>query len=133
MKPKEITEKNFEQEVAREGIVALDFWADWCGPCKSFAPIFEEAATRYPDITWGKVNTDEQQALAAGFGVRSIPTLMVFRDGILVHLQPGMMPAAALDQVVTKVKALDMDAVREEIEKEEACGCGVSPSSGCCC
>jgi thioredoxin 1 len=135
MKPIEITEKNFEQEVAKEGIVALDFWAEWCGPCKAFAPVFEQAATRYPEITWGKVNTDEQQQLAAGFGVRSIPTLMVFRDGILVHLQPGSMPAAALDEVVAKIKALDMDAVRKEIEEEEAeaCSCNASTSSGCCC
>ncbi len=135
MKPIEITEENFEEYVGKEGIVALDFWADWCGPCKAFAPVFEQAAARYPDMTWAKVNTDEQQELAAGFGIRSIPTLMLFRDGILVHLQPGMLPAAALDEVVAKVKALDMDAVRKQVEEQqkEACGCGTSASSGCCC
>lgn len=114
----EITEKNFEKTV-EEGIVFLDWWAAWCGPCRMFAPVFEKASHKYPDITWGKVDTDAEQGLAGAFGIRSIPTLMIFRDGVLVFEQAGMVPAQALDQLVEKVRALDMDEVRRKIAEHE--------------
>lgn len=127
----EITDKNFSQYVEKEGIVALDFWASWCEPCKAFAPIFEAVAAKHPDVTWGKVNTDEQTEIASSFGIQSIPTLMVFRDGILIFGQPGILPAAKLDELVSNAKALDMAAVREELEKEESCQEGQC-GGGCC-
>lgn len=111
-----ITQKNFESVVDKEGIVVLDFWADWCGPCRMFAPVFDAASVKHPKITWGKVDTEAERGLAAGFGIRSIPTLMVFRDGILVFEQPGMLPGHVLDELVHKVEALDMDDVRKQIE-----------------
>lgn len=118
MHTKEITAQNFTQYVDREGIVLLDWWASWCGPCRAFAPIFEAAATRHPDITWGKVNTDAQQQLAGAFAIRSIPTLMAFRDGILLFEQPGLLKGEALDQLVQKIKALDMDDVRRRMKQK---------------
>lgn len=118
MNTKEITEQNFQEHIEREGIVFLDFWAAWCGPCRAFAPVFEAAAARHPDVTWGKVDTDAQQGLAGAFTIRSIPTLMIFRDGILLFEQPGMVPAAALDKLVEQVKGLDMAEVRRRIEEE---------------
>jgi len=108
----EITLENFASHIDGEGIVILDLWASWCGPCRMFAPIFEAASKRYPDITWGKVNTEEQPEIARALDVRAIPTLVVFRDGVLVFAQPGMLPPAALDELVKKVGALDMKAVR---------------------
>lgn len=132
MNTMEITEANFGQYTEKEGIVAIDFWASWCGPCKAFAPIFEAAAAKHPDVTWAKVNTDEQSALATELGIRSIPTLMVFRDGVLLFSQPGAIPGAKLEEVITRVKELNMAEVREEISKQEKCqpsSCG----SGCCC
>ena len=115
-----LTEKDFAATIEKEGIVFLDFWADWCGPCKAFAPVYEAASDKNPDIVWGKVNTEEQQALAGSFGITSIPTLMIFRDGIGVFAQPGMLPAAALDELVEKVKELDMNDVRKQVEAHEA-------------
>lgn len=127
----EITHGNFSEHIEKEGIVVLDFWADWCGPCKSFAPIFDEAAAKNTDITWGKVNTDKETEIASGFGIKSIPTLMIFRDGILLYAQPGMVPAAQLDELVTKVKGLDMEAVRQELSE---CDCSEdSKCGGGCC
>lgn len=99
----------------RGGIVLIDWWASWCGPCRMFAPIFEAAARQHTDITWGKVDTDKEQELAGEFAIRSIPTLMAFRDGILVFEQPGMLPAAALERLVAEIRKLDMAEVRAKV------------------
>lgn len=112
----EITDKNFDATIEK-GIVFIDWWAAWCGPCRAFAPIFERAATKHPDIVFGKVDTEAEPELAAGFGIRSIPTLMIFRDGILLFEQPGALPANALDALVEQVRALDMEDVRRRIAK----------------
>lgn len=115
----EITVDNFVSTLEKEGIVLLDWWAAWCGPCRAFAPTFEAAAEGNPDIVFGKVDTDAQEELAGAFGIRSIPTVMAFRDGILVFAQPGMLPADALDELIEKVRGLDMDEVRRAIAERE--------------
>jgi thioredoxin 1 len=116
----ELTSANFEETVSGDGIVFIDFWAEWCGPCKSFAPIYEKAAAAHPDITWAKVDVESERELAGGFGIRAIPTLMVFRDGIPVFSQPGLLPGEILSELAEKVRALDMDEVRAEIERARA-------------
>ena len=115
MSTTQISENNFKELVEQDGIVFIDFWAEWCGPCKAFGPVFEKVAEDNPDITFAKCNTEEQQALASGLGIRSIPTLMVFRDGVLLFNQPGMLPEPVLKDVVDKVRGLDMEEVRKEI------------------
>ncbi|TXJ04671.1 MAG: thioredoxin [Aeromicrobium sp.] len=115
----EITLDNLEQTVNDNDIVLLDFWAAWCGPCRSFAPVFEQAATTHTDVVFGKIDTEAEQQLAAGFGISSIPTLMAFREGIIVFAQPGALNSAQLEQVVAGVKALDMDEVRAQIEADK--------------
>jgi len=120
MKPIELTTDTFVEQIKKEGIVIIDFWASWCGPCRAFAPIFEAAANKHPDVVWAKVDTEAQRELAGALQIRSIPTLMVFRDGVLVFAQPGMLPGRALDEVVEKTRALDMAKVRKEIEASDA-------------
>ncbi|MCA9587049.1 MAG: thioredoxin family protein [Myxococcales bacterium] len=109
-----MTTESFPIEIRKEGIVFIDFWASWCGPCRAFAPIFEAASQRHPDITWAKVDTEAEPALASALEIRSIPTLMVFRDGVLLLAQPGMLPAAALDELAKRVRELDMNEVRQK-------------------
>ena len=110
----------FEKTVAQEGIVLVDFWAEWCGPCKSFGPVFETASEKNPDITFAKIDTEAEQEIASALEIRSIPTLMIFRDGVQLFSQPGAMPGHALDDVIEQVKALDMDEVRAEISAQQA-------------
>ncbi len=124
----EVTKDNFEDVVTRNEMVILDFWASWCGPCKAFAPAFEAASEKYPDVVFGKINTEEQQELAGHFQIRSIPSVMLFRNQIVLFMQPGSMPAAGIDSVIEQAKALDMDKVRAEIADAEAkCGGDVAP------
>jgi len=114
-----LTAENFEKTVLSEDIVLVDFWAEWCGPCRQFAPVFEAASEQHDDIVFGKVDTEAEQALAAAANITSIPTLMAFRDGILVFAQPGALPAPALQQVIEGVRGLDMDAIRAEIAADQ--------------
>lgn len=115
-----LTQDKLEDTLESNDIVLIDFFADWCGPCKSFAPVFEAASEKYPDIAFAKCDTEAEQQLAATFGVRSIPTLAVFREKVLIFLQPGALPAPALEELVTKVKELDMEDVRKQIAEAEA-------------
>ena len=116
----DINADSFEQTITDNEIVLVDFWADWCGPCKRFGPVFESASEQHADVVFGKVDTEAEQALAAAANITSIPMLMGFRDGILVFAQAGALPAPMLEDVITKVQALDMDAVRADIEAQKA-------------
>ncbi|MEN8148137.1 MAG: thioredoxin [Campylobacterota bacterium] len=115
----DLTEANFSEIIENNNIVIIDFWAPWCGPCQSFAPIYEKTAEQYPDIVFGKVNTEDEQALAGQFQIRSIPTLIIIKENIAVFQQPGVIPEEGIKDVLRQVQELDMDMVRKEVEKQQ--------------
>jgi thioredoxin 1 len=115
-----LTEENFEETITKEGITLVDWWASWCGPCRMFSPVFEAASETHADITFGKIDTEDQQTLAGAAQITSIPTLMAFRDGVLVFSQPGALPAASLEQLITAVKDLNMDDVHASLAEQQA-------------
>ncbi|GHF34383.1 thioredoxin 1 [Amycolatopsis bartoniae] len=115
----ELTKENFDETVGQDGMVLVDFWASWCGPCRMFAPVYDEASDKHEDIVFGKVDTEAQQELAAAFGISSIPTLMVVRDGVVLYAQPGALPAPALEELIGKAREVDMEQVRAEVAKQQ--------------
>ena len=118
----ELTAENFESVIGEADLALVDFWAAWCGPCRMFGPIFERASEKYPDAVFGKVDTEAQQALAASFGISSIPTLMIVRENVILYAQPGALPEQALEELITKARELDMDEVRASISQHENAG-----------
>jgi thioredoxin 1 len=116
----ELSQQNFDEVVGSDGLVLVDFWAEWCGPCKMFGPVYEKSSDQHQDITFGKVDTEAQVELAQAFQIRSIPTLMAVRDGVVLYSQPGALPAAALEDLIGQLRAVDMEEVRAEIAKHEA-------------
>ncbi len=119
MATQELTAQTFESTVVENPIVLVDWWAPWCGPCRTFGPIYERVSEKHPDITFAKVNTEQEQDLAGSFNIMSIPTLMVFREKVLLYSQPGMLPEEALDDLIRQVRALDMDDIRRQIEEQQ--------------
>src|ERR1700692_3799423 len=124
----ELTKENFEQVITSNPTVIVDYWAPWCGPCRGFAPVFERVAEANPDVVFAKVNTDDEQEIAGHFQIRSIPTLMVFREQIIVFSQPGALPQSALEQIVEKSKQLDMEEVRKQVSEQASSDEGTSES-----